>query len=107
MGGVQRPICSLFGVRIRVVPHPLFDSTISEAYTGGMDFNTNLQAKLVRMATQQGRDAQTLVQEAVERLVDHDEWFLEEVDKGLAAADRGEFIEHDAVRKLIDSRYPG
>ena len=59
------------------------------------------------MATQQGRDAETLVLEAVERLVDYDGWFLQEVDKGLAAADQGEFIEHDAVRKLIDTRYPG
>ena len=48
-----------------------------------------------------------LVQEAVERLVDYDDWFMEEVDKGLAAADRGEFVEHDAVRKLINTRYPG
>jgi predicted transcriptional regulator len=69
--------------------------------------NPDLQAKLSRMATQQGRDAETLVLEAVERLVDYDGWFLQEVDKGLAAADQGEFIEHDAVRKLIDTRYPG
>ena len=27
-------------------------------------------------------------------------------DKGLAAADRGEFFEHDDIRKMIDSRYP-
>jgi predicted transcriptional regulator len=67
----------------------------------------DVQAKLARMATQQGRDAEVLVQEAVERLVDYDDWFLQEVDKGLAAADRGEFVEHDAIRKLIDSRYPG
>lgn len=70
-------------------------------------FNPDLHAELSRLATQQGRDAETLVQEAVERLVDYDEWFLQEVDKGLAAADRGEFVEHDAVRKLIDTRYPG
>jgi predicted transcriptional regulator len=43
----------------------------------------------------------------VERLVDYDEWFLREVKKGLAAADRGEFIEHDEIHNLIDSRYPG
>lgn len=70
-------------------------------------FNPDLQAKLSRMATQQGRDAETLVLEAVERLVDYDDWFLQEVDKGVAAAGRGEFVEHDAVRKLIDTRYPG
>ena len=67
----------------------------------------DLQAKLSRMAAQQGRDAQALIHEAVERLVDYDDWFLHEVGKGLDAADRGEFIEHDAVRKLIDDRYPG
>jgi predicted transcriptional regulator len=70
-------------------------------------FDSDLQTKLARLATQRGRDPQTLVQEAVERLVDHEDWFLQEVDKGLAAADRGEFIEHDAVRKLINGRYPG
>ncbi len=70
-------------------------------------FTPDLQAKLSRMATQQGRDAETLVLEAVERLVDYDGWFLQKVDKGLAAADQGEFVEHDAVRKLIDTRYPG
>jgi predicted transcriptional regulator len=47
------------------------------------------------------------VVEAVERMVNYDEWFVREVEKGLAAADRGEFIDHEDIRKLIDSRYPG
>jgi predicted transcriptional regulator len=70
-------------------------------------FTPDLEAKLSRLATHQGRAAETLVHEAVERLVDYDDWFLQEVDKGLAAADRGEFVEHDAMRKVIDRRYPG
>jgi len=45
--------------------------------------------------------------EAVERLVSHDEWFLHEVEKGLDAADRGELIENEDVRKLIETRYKG
>jgi predicted transcriptional regulator len=45
--------------------------------------------------------------EAVERLVNYDEWFLREVQKGLAAADSGELVDHEEVRKLIDQRYPG
>ena len=64
------------------------------------------QDKLSRMAAAQGRAAEALVQEAVERLLNYDEWFSREVDKGLAAADRGEFVEHDDIRKMIDSRYP-
>ena len=66
-----------------------------------------LEAKLSRIAEQQGRDAESLVQEAVERLVDYDQWFVREVEKGLAAADRGEFVDHEEIGKLIDSRYPG
>jgi predicted transcriptional regulator len=69
--------------------------------------DADLEARLSRMATQQGRDAEALVRQAVERLVDYEDWFLQEVDKGLDAADRGEYIGHDAVRKLIDDRYRG
>ena len=67
----------------------------------------DLQAKLARLATEQGRDAELLVREAIERFVNYDEWFLREVEKGLAAADRGEFVEHDEIGKLIERRYPG
>jgi predicted transcriptional regulator len=69
--------------------------------------NPDLQAKLQRLAEQQGRSSETLVAEAVERMVNYDEWFLREVDKGLAAADRGELIDHSEVRNMIDQRYPG
>jgi len=71
-----------------------------------VQFTPEQQAKLSRMAAVQGRAAETLVQEAVERLLNYDDWFLREVEKGLAAADRGEFVEHDDIRKMIDSRYP-
>ena len=72
-----------------------------------MRLNPDLQAKLTRLATQQGRDSESLVVEAVERMVNYDEWFMQEVEKGLAAADRGEFVDHEEIRKLIDRRYPG
>jgi predicted transcriptional regulator len=69
--------------------------------------NPDLQAKLVRLAVKQGRDSEALVVEAVERMVNYEEWFLREVHKGLAAAERGEFVDHADVRKMIDHRYPG
>jgi predicted transcriptional regulator len=69
--------------------------------------NPDLQAKLRRLAAEQGRASEALIVEAVERLVSYDEWFLREVDKGLAAADRGELVDHADVRKMIDERYPG
>jgi len=70
-------------------------------------FNPDLQEKLSRIAAEQGRDSESLVVEAVESFVNHDEWFLRELEKGLAAADRGELVDHEDVKKLIDRRYPG
>ncbi len=37
----------------------------------------------------------------------YDERFIREVEKGLAAADRDEFVEHEDIGRLIDGRYPG
>jgi len=67
----------------------------------------DLEAKLARLANERGRDTQALVQEAIEKFVDYDEWFLREVEKGLSAANRGELIDHEDIGKLINRRYPG
>ena len=67
----------------------------------------DLQAKLAQLASQQGRDSEALVVEAVQRMVTYDEWFIREVEKGIAAADRGEFVDHDEVKGRIERRYPG
>jgi len=72
-----------------------------------VNIGPDLQAKLARLATERGRDQQALVREAIERLVDYDEWFLQEVETGLTAADRGEFIDHEEIGKLINRRYHG
>ncbi len=72
-----------------------------------VNLNPDLQDKLLRLAAERGRDTQELVQEAIERFVNFDDWFVREVEKGLAAADRGEFIEHADIGELIKRRYPG
>jgi len=69
-------------------------------------FTVDLQAKLARLAAEQGRNTEALVQEAVERYVNSDEWFMREVEKGLEAADRGELVEHEEIGRLIERRYP-
>jgi len=56
-----------------------------------------LQAKLDRIAAKQGRKAESLVNEAVERLVGYDAWFIQQVEKGLAQVERGEVLEHEEV----------
>jgi predicted transcriptional regulator len=66
----------------------------------------DLERRLMRIAGEQGRTSSMLVSEAIERFVSHDEWFVSEVEVGLAAADRGEFMTAEEVRHLIDRRYP-
>lgn len=66
-----------------------------------------LQAKLAQLASKQGRGTEELVVDAVERMVNFDQWFMREVEKGISAADRGELVDHQEVHKLIDRRYPG
>ncbi len=61
-----------------------------------------LEAKLDSIAAKQGRDAQSLVQEAVERLVGYDEWFVREVVKGLAEIERGAVLEHEVVGARLE-----
>ena len=74
-----------------------------------VNIGLDLQAKLARLAAERGRETQALVEEAIERFVDCDEWFLREVEKGLAAADRGELIDHEEIGTLINinRRYRG
>ena len=43
----------------------------------------DLQAKLSRLASQQGLDSKSLVAEAVQRMVDYNEWFIAGVEKVL------------------------
>lgn len=59
--------------------------------------SAELQAKLDSIAAQQGRDSAALVHEAVERLIGYDEWFVRQIEEGLAQIDRGEVQQHDEV----------
>jgi predicted transcriptional regulator len=76
-----------------------FDRFPAPFYTYQMQVNLppELQAKLDRLAAQQGREPESLVNEAVERLVGYDEWFVRQVEKGLAQVERGEVLEHEQV----------
>jgi len=64
----------------------------------------DLESKLSRLAAEQGRDRGSLVVEAVERMVDHDAWFVAEVDKGLADLERGQVLSHEEVGSQIEAR---
>lgn len=64
----------------------------------------DLEAKLTRVADQRGCDAAALAREAIERLVDYDEWFLRAVDQGLAQVDSGHVLTHEAVGARLAAR---
>lgn len=68
-------------------------------------FSPETEDKLNRIASQSGRQAGQIVEELVEAYVDHDQWFRQEVEKGLAQLDRGEFIEHDEVMAKIEKMF--
>ena len=59
------------------------------------------------LAAQTGRGTDELVQEAVARLLTHNEWFKQQVRIGIDQITRGEFIEEqemDArVERMLDS----
>ena len=67
-------------------------------------FSAELEAKLSRKAAQEGRDTESLVHEAVERFLDHDAWFIHEVEKGLEQIERGEVLEHEEVKARVEKR---
>jgi predicted transcriptional regulator len=62
------------------------------------------EALLRQVAARTGQDAVQVIQEAVDRLLDHDTWFIQEVEKGLSQAAKGDLIEHDEVVARIEKR---
>ena len=67
-----------------------------------VNLSPELQAKLERVAEQQGRNTESIVREAVERLLGYDEWFVREVEKGLAQIERGEVLDHKDVGTRLE-----
>jgi predicted transcriptional regulator len=59
--------------------------------------SAELQAKLARIAQDRGTNPQDLAREAIERLVDYDDWFVREVEKGLAQIESGRTLTHEEV----------
>jgi predicted transcriptional regulator len=68
-----------------------------------LKLSPELQAKLERVASEQGRDSASLVYEAVERLVDYDAWFTRQVEIGLAQIDRGEVLDDKEVAARMET----
>jgi predicted transcriptional regulator len=59
--------------------------------------SAELQAKLARIAQERGTNPQELAREAIERMVDYDDWFVREVEKGLGQVEAGQTLTHEDV----------
>jgi predicted transcriptional regulator len=60
-------------------------------------FTPEQEAQLSQIANHSGTDPEQLVKEATLRLLQDDARFREGVKRGIAAAERGEFVEHEEV----------
>ena len=66
-----------------------------------MDFTVQLPEKL-GSALRTRSDPNGFVVEAVERALELDQWQLEQIDKGIEAANRGEFVPESQVRAFFN-----
>jgi predicted transcriptional regulator len=67
-----------------------------------VDFTPEQEAQLSRLASRLGSDTRHLVKDAALRLLEEDQRFCEGVERGLAAAQRGEFVESSEVWAKVE-----
>jgi predicted transcriptional regulator len=68
-------------------------------------FTPEQEAQLAQMATKVGTEPQRLVKDVVVRYLDDEARFLAAVEKGIAAAARGEFIEEEEMDARIERMF--
>ena len=60
------------------------------------------ESQLNELAAKTGRGTDELVQEAVARLLAHNEWFKAQVQVGIDQIERGEFIDEEEMDARIE-----
>lgn len=65
-------------------------------------FTPEQEARLTQAAANSGTDAEQIVKDAAIRFLDEDERYRSVVLEGIAAADRGEFVDDDEVRLWLE-----
>jgi predicted transcriptional regulator len=68
-------------------------------------FSPDLEARLARVAAENQSGVDEYVQQLVERYLDHDAWFREQVKQGLDQLERGEFLTHEEVAARIEQLF--
>ena len=62
----------------------------------------DLETRLSQLAAREGRDTEALAREAIERLLDYDEWFIQEVEIGLAQVKQGKVLTHEEAGTRLE-----
>jgi predicted transcriptional regulator len=63
------------------------------------------EAQLAQLATKSGTNPERLAKDVLVRYLDDESRFLAAVEKGIAAAERGEFIEEDEMDARIERMF--
>lgn len=68
-------------------------------------FSPDVEAGLRQVASASGKDAEQLVKDIVARLLDEEARFLAAVEKGIAAAEQGEFIQEEEMDARLEAMF--
>jgi len=68
-------------------------------------FTPAQQAQLAQIATKAGTASERLVADVLARYLEEETRFLAAVEKGLAAAERGEFIEEEDMDARLEAMF--
>ena len=63
-------------------------------------------ARLDRLAAAMDRSRSWVINQAIEQYLDHEEWFAEAVEEGIAAVDRGDLVPHEEAVTAARDRIP-
>ena len=78
-------------------------------YTNRMEIRLSpeKEAQLHQLASSTGREPGAVIEEAVDLLLNHDAWFIAQVEHSLNQADQGQLIDHEDVVSRIERRIQG
>jgi predicted transcriptional regulator len=72
--------------------------TVSTSFRASKDKIERIDA----IATSMGRSRNWLLNKALDDILEHQAWFVEEVQKGIEAADKGEFASPEDVTAIFN-----
>lgn len=72
--------------------------TVSTSFRASKDKIDRIDA----IATSMGRSRNWLLNKALDDILEHQAWFVAEVQKGIEAADKGEFVSPDEVNAIFN-----